>query len=309
MHEVKRPWKLGLIQVLLPAWACLAAGTALDLELPGLYMDVVNPDFAAVMMIGAPYVPVILPGNTLFGRLPVLPALYHGSLHAWIGAPVFAIFGTSMEVLRALHAAYAAAVLAALGGFLLYCGIGRLTVAAVLAGLAIDPSFLFSFRTQNYITTFPAVFLFASIVMLDRSVSAEHPKSDLFWSGVLAGVAVYGYFVYAFFLPPLLLAIVLIHDVSMPLKRAKLVMRWCVGIALGCLFYWIGYGLTAVATVPQGGIVNFINHAGAQLGVFGSKHGFVDRLGLLDYFFPRLPKYGGTPRGCSAIEFGCRWAR
>src|SRR5437763_2902792 len=91
---------------LLVAIVWLAVATW-HLELPGLYMDAVNPDYLAVRVLNphhAEIVEWVLPGNYLLGRrIPLLIALYHGSQTLWFGLQVYSLLGTTLDRLRLEH--------------------------------------------------------------------------------------------------------------------------------------------------------------------------------------------------------------
>ena len=80
--------------------------------------------------------------------------------------------------------------------------------ALACIALAVDPSFSYAFRTQSYITLAPAAWLLLSLYSLMRgSEGGPHHRRWLFASGLFYGWAVVAYFIYAFFLPALLLAV------------------------------------------------------------------------------------------------------
>ena len=123
--------------------------------------------------------------------------------------PLFWLFGTSVTGLRlTLTATFALFVLAAMYAFLGRRGLSPWQAALACAALAIDPSFSYAFRTQSYITLAPMAWLFLSLYSLARGgEEGARPVPWLVASGVLYGFAVVGDFIYAFFLPALLLAV------------------------------------------------------------------------------------------------------
>ena len=74
---------------------------AWHIDLPGVYMDEVNPDYLAVKILNprhAPIVAWVLQANYLLGdRVPMMVQLYHGSQTFWLGLPLFWLFGTTVE--------------------------------------------------------------------------------------------------------------------------------------------------------------------------------------------------------------------
>src|SRR5664279_3129088 len=72
-----------------------ACAVAWHVELPGLYMDAVNPDYMVVDLINGPAdaSPAwYLPGNMLAGRIPLLTSIYHGTSQVWYALPFVALF-------------------------------------------------------------------------------------------------------------------------------------------------------------------------------------------------------------------------
>ena len=216
-----------------------------QLTLPGVYMDAVNPDYMVVRLLNRHAQPItawLLPGNYLFEKAPVLISFYHGSQQFWLGLPFFWLFGTSVTGLRLTHALFALGLLAALYALLARGGLKPWQAALACAALAIDPGFSYAFRTQSYITLAPAAWLFLSLYSLLRAAqSSPHWRRWLFASGVFYGWAVTGYFVYAFFLPALLLALRWWWPAA-----ARPGLGWALllaGVVIGGIFYPLGYWL------------------------------------------------------------------
>ena len=258
--------------VVAAAWA-LCASRAIDL--PGVYMDAVNPDYLVVRVFTWERTPMaawVLPGNHLLGaRFPILVSLYHGTQHFWLGLPLFWLLGTTVESLRIVHALFGLGVLAALYGLLAAAGV-RPWLATLAAGaLAVDPVFLFAFRTQSYITMSPAAWLLLALLFLLRSGRAGASPRAMVASGFFAGLAVQGYFVYAFYLPALVVGAWL-----WPRPRpgrghaARDLARWGLGLVLGVAGYVLGYALIAR---EEGGLRALLAYVAEQqhaLGAFAS---------------------------------------
>jgi len=117
-------------------------------ELPGVYMDAVNPDYLVVRVFTwhrEPMAAWVLPGNYLLdARFPILVSIHHGSQHFWLGLPLFWLLGTTVESLRIVHALFALGVLAALYG-LLALGIAALASASPRTRLVARTSALAAF--------------------------------------------------------------------------------------------------------------------------------------------------------------------
>ena len=257
---------LALLGVLL-----VYAGSATHLiDLPGVYMDAVNPDYLVAKVLNRAHadqlVAWVLPGNYLANRFPVLVSLYHGLQQFWLALPLYAIFGMSVDGIRLTHMVFAMGVLVA-ALLLLRRAQVPLWIAA-LAGIALatDPTFVFAFRTQSYITMSPVAWLLLSLAALSGGGERGAPLSirHYFASGVCFGFAVLGYFVYAFYLPAMLLwmlGMARAQPTGAPtgpgLKDAA---GWLAGLVVGCAYYVLGYSL--VARKVGGGLAGFVAYLG-----------------------------------------------
>jgi len=216
-----------------------------QIHLPGVYMDAVNPDYMAVLILNRHHeqvLPWLLPGNLLLDRYPILISYYHGSQQLWLGLPFFWLFGTTVTGLRLTHAMFALGVLATMYAFVVRSGLKPWQAALACAALALDPSFSYAFRTQSYITLAPAAWLFLALYSITRSVESPDKQARwLFASGLFYGFAVVAYFIYAFFLPALLLALWWYR--AMP-RRAAAWLALLIGLLLGGWCYPVGYWLT-----------------------------------------------------------------
>ncbi len=183
-----------------------------QLTLSGVYMDEVSPDFYVVRMLnwGAPPIPPdLLPGNYLFDRFPILTSLQHGTQTIWLGLPAFWFFGTNVAGLRITHALFAVGILAALYALLCASGVRRWWAAVACAAIAVDPTFVYAFRTQSYLSLSPVAWLLVSLWALQRAAgsTAERRRRWIAASGLTAGLAFSGYFIYLFFAPAIALAV------------------------------------------------------------------------------------------------------
>ncbi|MFO1323242.1 MAG: hypothetical protein U1F15_04175 [Burkholderiales bacterium] len=222
-----------------------AIAAAWQITLPGIYMDAVNPDYMVVRMLnpkGEALTPWLLPGNYLSNRVPLLISFYHGSQQVWLGAPFFWLFGTSVAGIRATHAMFALFVLVALYALLIRCRVKPWQAALACAVLALDPGFSYAFRTQSYITLAPAAWLFLSLYSLRRAALPDaRVRAWLLAGGLFYGLAVVGYFIYAFMLPALLFAFAAWRREANAPRSAWLYAG--AGLAAGGMFYVVGYAL------------------------------------------------------------------
>lgn len=84
---------------------------AFHIDLPGLYIDAVNPDFLAAQKLH-PHLhnPTAALPSKIF---PILGNLYHGVQNFYVALPVQAIFGFDVAPLRIAQALFGAVLLAA----------------------------------------------------------------------------------------------------------------------------------------------------------------------------------------------------
>ena len=206
------------------------------IELPGLFHDAINPDYIVARSLNDQ---LTNPGGPLPTQwFPLLGNLYHGVQNYYVGLPIYWFFGMNIVSARLAQALFGSAIV-----FLLYVVSVRLTrnrfisfVAAV--GLASDIAFLASFRSQFYIILGGEAWLFAALSFLPlSSVSAKQLKLSCILAGICCGFAVYGYFVFLFFLPGFLWLILCQRDID----SWKAVKYWIVGIIIGSLPYVLGY--------------------------------------------------------------------
>jgi hypothetical protein len=220
-----------------------------EIDLPGVYSDEVNPDYHAVRVLnwnGPRIASDALPGTTLFDRIPVLTGLHHGTQTLWLGLPAFWFFGTSVEGLRITHGLFALGILASLYALLCAGGIARWWAAAGCAALAIDPAFVYAFRTQGYLSLAPSAWMFLSLYALlrQRTAPAERRRRWLLGSGVLMGLAFSGYFLYLFYAPAIALAVIALAEPHRSAaERVQRLALWACGFCVGALPYVIGYAM------------------------------------------------------------------
>jgi hypothetical protein len=205
------------------------------IDLPGLYMDAVNPDFLAAQKL---HPHLHNPSATLPSKIfPILGNLYHGVQNFYVALPMLAIFGFHIATIRIAQALFGALLVAAF-----FIVARRLTQSTLLAifgalGLATEIAFTASFRTQFYIVMGGATWLFVSL-MLALPATPETELSDrrAFWSGFFSGLAGYGYFVLLFFVPGTLAWIAL-----RPTASARTSLRWMIGFMFGLTPFALGY--------------------------------------------------------------------
>ena len=243
-------------------WVCALR----HVEVPGLYMDAINPDYLAARWL---HPGIANPVWTLPGPdLPLLGNLYHGTQNLYFGLLTYGVFGTSVFSARLTHALFGAAIVA-----LLYVATRRATGRPWLAllaalGLATDMAFIGSFRTQSYIVLGGQVWMLAAFYFaLGALRESEARVGELMASGACIGLAAYGYFVHLFFVPVIAALAVLGPGTKGMSRRATF---WSLGFIAGMLPYVVGY---AWAIVELGGLGPFLEWLQAALAGLKPMHG------------------------------------
>ena len=272
---------------LLSIWLLFACVVAWHIELPGLYMDAVNPDYLVIDVLHGhtDASPIwILPGNFIGSHFPLLTSIYHGTLQVWLAAPLVGMFGPSVASLRASQAVAGAAILA---GIFFLLRRRRPVLSWWLAWLpaatlALDPVFVYAFRTQLYITLSPVALLFAAILAAERALPST-PLPDqggarpykpawLVLSGLCYGLALFGYFVYSFFAPALLIGMIIACkriDPNFGWVRTDRVLLWtALGAVIGTAGFAVGYLRIMQDQNGTGGFVAWFSGYQHAIGAF-----------------------------------------
>ena len=258
------------------------------MSLPGLYMDAVDPDYLVVRILNSSGYEVpawILPGNYLGERFPILTSLYHSTLQLWLSLPGFLLFGTSLVGLRTIHALFGFAIIWSMYAVLNDREISHAWAAAACAALAVDPAFVYSFRTQNQLSTVPVLWIFLSVLQIDRAMLGPQDSCarHLRLSGFFFGLAVVGYFTFLFFLPAVVGALFTWHQRDNSVSRPgvlRLSTHWVTGLCCGLSFYIVGYVLLAVSQGGLGGLFTYISAMQSRLGAFASQLTLMERVGF-----------------------------
>ncbi|QDM28173.1 hypothetical protein FNL56_20100 [Tardiphaga sp. vice304] len=215
------------------------SGALAEIRTPGIYMDAVNNDY----MVGRLFSPIrdqisawVAPGSVVFDRFPIVSATYVGSLSFFVGLPVYTLLGTSIEAIRIVNAYYGLIVLFSAWLFLFRFGAGKVIATVAVAAIALDPTFVFSFRTQFNINVLPIAPLLLSFV-LAASLPERPTIGRAILAGYLAGLAVYGYFV--FFFAFFIAFLYVIHVVRQVDRTRAIVLGWMFGAALALLPFFI----------------------------------------------------------------------
>ena len=202
-------------------------------NLPGLYMDAVNPDYLAVQLRWPG-----LDNEKGMVAFPWLTQVYHGNLAVIPTLLSILITGTT-SVLQ-MHIVYGVVIsLCIMAVYLILkqqgCGM-PVRLACVLVATSM-PMALTMTMTQHYVEL-PATLmgLCALLAMLKWNVVREKERL-LMLAYFLLGLACYGYFNFFFFLPALLAATIWLC----PKDRFGAMIRGIVCFCAACSCYFIGY--------------------------------------------------------------------
>lgn len=275
----------------LAACALLVGLYSRDWGLPGLYVDAVNPEYLIPGIVDPPGSLVFsVPGNRLGGRFPVFTTtLYHGSVQLYAALPFMAVFGTSHLTLRLFQLLVGLAILLLALALARRGRIGAPAVVALCAAgtLAAEPSFVLALRTQAYSILFSVIPLLASVWLLLGWRAARRPRLHLFLSGALFGIATFGYFVIAFFLPAMIW-LALRRDAAhetRPARRWRAPALWLGGVVVGELPFILGIVLLATEVGGLGPMADYLGDTGSALQQGSGTSGPLSRLDTMLGFF------------------------
>lgn len=264
--------------------AVFAFAFAPDWRLPGLYMDAVNPEYIipGILDPAAPGKrPWILPGNELGGRFPLFTGtLYHGSTQLYFALPWMMMFGVDVGSLRAIQGIVGAliVVLIALFAFRLRAGAPIAAFVTTGALLALDPSFVMGLRAQAYSCLFPLLPLLGSALLLLDWGAKPRAALRLIASGILLGLAIFSYFIFVFFFPPLLWLLLRERPRAASGDLRHPLAIWLLAVAVGYLPFLVGIALIAHELRGIHPLVEWLRTHGNQMHMLGNNDGLLDRV-------------------------------
>lgn len=241
-------------------------------ELPGLYMDAVNPDYLVARALNPELHNVVwvLPN----AWIPLLGNLYHGVQNFYVGLPVIALLGPSVLSVRIAQALFGAGIIWLLQKIILRLTRDRVIAFLGATALACEIAFLASFRTQFYIILCGQFWLLSAIYMISFPQDEERKALWAFASGVCCSLAIYSYFVFCFFAPAFLIYVWRRHAES----PWRIVRVWIAGGVVGLAPYALGYASMAYALGGVSPMTEWLNGALTGLSPMSSKLGFIDGL-------------------------------
>jgi len=238
-----------------------------SVDLPGLYMDAVNPDYLSARTL---HPEIRNPVNAMpTAWVPLLGSLYHGVQNYYVSLPIVGLLGFNLPALRIAQALFGAGIVTMTYLLALRMITSRPLAFATAALLAIDIAFLASFRTQFYIVLSGVFWLLCSFhVAADDEVESFDRRTWV--SGVFYGLAVYSYFVFLFFLPVWLVL------VWRNTQRWRPLVHWMLGFCLGMTPYVLGYLSLIIALGGPSQALEWLHQSLAGLAPLSSKLSFVE---------------------------------
>lgn len=254
--------------LLLLLMAIFWLGVLRHIDLPGLYMDAVNPDYLVARAIN-PRVwnPDWLSQAWLVptATFPILGNLYHGVQNYYFELLSLRVLGVSVASVRISQAFFGALTVAFLYVTAVILTRNRLAAFIGAALLACDIAFIASFRTQFYIILGGEMWLFASLMALYYG-----RPLGFFLSGVCFGLSTYGYFVLGFFAPAMAVLVL-----ARPDRRP---FHWIGGFCVGLLPYVAGYASLVSAQGDLHGALAWLQAATRGLAPLSSHLSLLDSL-------------------------------
>lgn len=201
----------------------------------GLYYDSVNPDHLSPFVLDK-----IKAGDSIFSY-PVLGKVYHGMINTYVMAFIIAIVGVpSATLLHFVSASYGAFICSMVYHILKKCNVNKI-ISGLLSILAsISTSLLCIYITQFYVELSGMVFEIIAINLFINWIKKRDNKTLLF-VGILSGLACYGYYNYAFFIPSYICVIIANHIIEKKKNCINSIMIFISGLMLGLTIYIYGY--------------------------------------------------------------------
>ncbi len=232
------------------------------IEYPGMFLDAVNPEYMGLHLFHSDNVPVwaysdnvlatLIEGTKEYSHLPLLNSLYGTCFEAYAALIWGVLFGYGVFALRTLHIVYL--LLALIGIYLLVKCVAstKLALLGVLL-LSLDPTFLFSSRTQYYIQFFPCIFWAFGLFLLLDSFDKDESSKKIFWSAVLLGLSACCYFIFAFYFLAIFMVCIIIWKMLQ-----KGVLNNCKKMILGFLLGYIPFIYAHISIIITQGVDGWI---------------------------------------------------
>lgn len=219
-------------------------GVLISRDIPGIYLDAVNPDYYAVQILN----PSEYSSSWFLPHLgiPLLGQLYHGTITMICQLITILITGsTSALQLRLLNCCYGYACCLILWKILKKTEVNGWIASIVVLILSLSPNLVSFYRTQYYIML-PGVFFFLLSVFYAIKWKEDEKDKTLLLMGIFTGLSFYDYFSFGFCIPGFIITILYIAKKNKRNIRKTLAL-YLIGLIIGCIPYLIGYSMLILA--------------------------------------------------------------
>ena len=209
----------------------------INYDLPGVYLDAVNPDYLAMQII-RPHAYDIKWVMPFFG-IPILGQLYHGTVTMFFQLPFLLILRNgSVLLLHFINSLYGSISCFFLYLLLKKLHVNRFVALGVAAMLILSLSLNTIYRIQYYIKL-PGI-MFTLIAMFFLFRADEKHRKNILLTGLFSGLAFYSYFIYIFFVPSFIISITLIRKWEKK-ELLRNIFLYLVSFLTGSYLYVVGY--------------------------------------------------------------------
>ena len=200
----------------------------------GLYYDAVNPDHLAPFILNK-----VKEGTNIFDLI-YLGQVYHGVFNSYVMAFLIEVVGApSASLLHFTSATYSSIICIMIYKILRKCKVDKLLSAFICVLTSLSTALLCINITQFYVELSGMVFEIIGISIFIDYLKTNNIKK-LLLVGLFSGLACYGYYNYAFFIPAFII-IIIIHNIKNKNNIINSIMIYIPGILLGVLPYILGY--------------------------------------------------------------------
>ena len=276
------------------------------LEIPGLYLDAVNPDYFGLHVLHSENVPqwaysdnviaTFLEGNTEYSHFPILNSLYGTCFEAYFMMIWAIFFGYGVYAIRTLHILYVLILILGVYFLLKYLFENQkinATIATFL--LAMEPSLVFSERTQFYIQLFPHIFFLFGLLLIIKSITTdENKKRNGICGAILLGLSASSYFIFVFYFIAAFFSCIIIKILQKE-KWFKQSINWIIGFFIGFLPYIYAH-ISIILTQGIGGWIIALK----GLDAYGLSDGA--QASLIERFQHICKMFGNIAGGASIIQ-------
>ncbi|MDZ5650602.1 hypothetical protein [Nitrospirillum sp. BR 11828] len=265
-------------------------------DVPGLYMDSVNPDYISVFVTHARgWVPAWIYQDNIFApgyKYPLLNSLYGGNVTGYIAAVFFSFFGYGVTALRIYHALIGVSLVFVVYSLILFGTGSRGWASIATTVFAIDPAFIFAWRTQYYLQLFPLLAFLPGVLILSRSLNEDRRFGKIFFAGVLIGLSAFFYFIFALYAAVILAVLIYLCRLQRrPVLRPGI--WYVVGVVIGYLPYIYAHASIIAQEGMQGWLQNLRSLQNSYGVMNGQKETLLDRVSYTLHVIFHV--FGGNP--------------